>query len=343
MTKKLLVGFALVMLILVLIYRDLIAYGLAQAKGQWRVLYHARPIAEVLADPGFPDSLKARIELVQRIRRYAVDSLGINDSPNYTTVYDDGPRPILQNLTACQPFAMEPYTWRFPYLGQVPYKGFFDSTMLVRETQRVAAAGYETYVYPVGGWSTLGWFRDPILASMLRRSEGDLANLIIHELTHATLFIKDNVQYNENLATFVGDEGAKRFLAHHYGAESPEYRRYASSDEDRARYGQHILGGYRRLDSLYRSFPATMDVAEKQLHKETLIRRIVADLDTVPFLFPERYRRRQQSDWLPNNNYFMSYRHYRENQNQFAREFEEDFGGDFPAYLAYLKEKYPSL
>ncbi len=94
----------------------------------------------------------------------------------------------------------------------MPYKGFFNQKLAFELKDELEKEGYDVIVRNPGGWSTLGWFTDPILSKMLNRSEGDLANLIIHEMVHSTIFVKDSVEFNENLATFIGDRGAEKFL-----------------------------------------------------------------------------------------------------------------------------------
>jgi predicted aminopeptidase len=119
--------FALFFLFVVAIFNyKLIGYGLGQAKGQIKVLWNARPIAEVLTDPEFPDSLKSSLSMVAEIKKYAVDSLGLKSSKNYTTVYDQQGKEILWVVTACKPYFLEPLMWSFPLIGSFTYKGFFD-------------------------------------------------------------------------------------------------------------------------------------------------------------------------------------------------------------------------
>ena len=110
---------------------------------------------------------------------------------------------------------MRAYEWSFPFLGRVPYKGFFDRGAAIEEDSLLRLKGYDTGIGNIRGWSTLGWFKDPILSGMLENSEGALANLIIHELWHGTLYVKDSADFNENLASFAGEQGALLFLQSH--------------------------------------------------------------------------------------------------------------------------------
>jgi predicted aminopeptidase len=342
MKKRYLAGSFLVLLLCLAGWQwELLQYGLMQARGQAKILWEARPIEEVLADTTFPDSLKQKLQLIQEIRRFAEDSLGLNPSKNYTTFYDQQGKPILWVLTACPPYELNAYEWRFPLLGSFSYKGFFELSKAEAEEQRMKAQGYDTDIGEVLGWSTLGWFKDPVLSNFLRRSPGHLADLIIHELTHGTLYVPDNVNYNENLANFVGYQGALLFLRHKYGEDSPELRQYIHSMSDRKRFTRFVLQASQSLDSLYNSFPATMPEREKAAAKQKHIRQIVQAFDTVRFA-SDRYRD-YFTDFTPNNTFFMEFIRYNEQQNAFEEEFYQKFGGDFKKYWKHLKATYPSL
>ena len=210
--KRISIGVAIGLVVLIAFNLDLLEYGIGQLRGQMTILAEARPIDEVLEDPTFPDSLKTKIHLIQEVRQFAVEELELVDSKNYTTIYDQKGRDVLWNVSACEPYELKPYKWSFPILGSFSYKGFFDLEKARQERGVLDSLGLDTNIRAVGAWSTLGWFQDPILSNMLYRKEGDLAELIIHELTHATIFVKDSLTFNENLASFIGTEGAKLFL-----------------------------------------------------------------------------------------------------------------------------------
>jgi predicted aminopeptidase len=346
-TKKIVYSILGLVVIVVIWQHQLIWYGIGQGYGQMKIIYNARPLQEYLTDPAFPDSLKQKLILIQEIRRFAIDSLGINDSDNYTTVYDQKGKPVLWVVTACPPYELEAVEWHFPIIGKFSYKGFFDYEKAVKEENLLKKQGYDTEIDEVAGWSTLGFFKDPILTSMLERSEGQLANLIIHELTHGTLYVKNNVEYNENLASFVGDQGALQFLVYKYGKDSKEYRAYQYSKINRQKYSDHILHGADLLDSLYNHFPPRITSSAKDKLKYELIERIMQKTDTISFAGPERYttqlKHSMEMDSLPNNTYFMGYIRYRAQQNQFEEEFKNKFDSDFKKYLTYLKQTYPSI
>ena len=341
--KALLVG--VVPLVLLMIWqRELVSYGWMQAKGQVDILLNVQPIEEVLAEPTFPDSLKAKIRLIEEIKRFGVDSLGLTPSGNYTTFYDQQGKPILWVITATDRYAIQAHEWQFPILGAFPYKGFFDSTRAATEMLDLRAQGMDTHIGEVSAWSTLGYLKDPILSSMLSRSEGSLANLILHELTHGTLFVKNDLELNENLATFVGDEGAIRFLKYKYGQDSPQLRKYLYQKDYNSAYSQHMMRGATQLDSLYKTFDDPKPSAQKDSLKQAYIERIVMLTDTLiggkPTDSPDTYKKRAAR---VNNAYFVGYQTYRSQQNSFKEQFEKEFGSDFTKYLAYLKSNYATM
>ncbi|WP_026260557.1 aminopeptidase [Spirosoma luteum] len=348
MLKK--IGLVLVVMLvaLALWQRELVSYGWMQARGQLRILWNTQPVNEVLADPAYPDSLKKKIELIREIKRFSVDSLGLEPSGSYESFYNQHGKPILWVITASEPYELIARKWHFPIIGTFSYKGFFEkdkADTLVAELKR---EGLDTRIGEVSAWSTLGFLHDPILSSFLDRSEGSLAELIIHELTHGTLFIKDNLEYNENLADFVGEYGALRFLAWKYGTNTAQYTNYLATKAFYERYDEHILHGTRLLDSLYHSFKPKTPLVVKDSLKWKTIRQIVDSSDTltdqrITTAVRSVKKRRISKLNLPNNAYFIGYLTYRKQQNRFRQEFKNRFGSNFKRYLTYLKETYPSL
>ena len=343
MVKKVGIGLLVLLIICLIWQHELVSYGIMQAKGQIKVLWNARPIDELLADPQVADSLKQKVQLVQEVKKFAIDSLGVNDSGSYGSVYDQKGKPILWVITATEPFSLKDRKWNFPLLGTFSYKGFFNYQTALKEKGQLAEQGLDTGIRTVSAWSTLGFFDDPILSQLLFRTEGQVANTIIHELTHGTIFVKDSLQLNENIASLIGDQGALVFLSHKYGSQSDEVREYTRYLEDRRRYINHMLRGTDQLDSLYKSFSDDLAKEIKINKKEALIQAIVATTDTLN-LRTSQYRKvrdkLKNSDKLPNNTFFKSYVRYRRNIDDLRSELIERFAGDISQYLVYLQEKY---
>lgn len=340
MKKYILFGLLFLIITLCSWHCRTILYGLEQGYGQIRIVCKARPVDKILQSDEYPDSIKERLLLVKEIRQFAIDSLGINNSKNYSSLYNQENKPILWVVTASPSYELSEYIWHFPVVGDMPYKGYFNKEKAKNESRRLHDKGYDTEVSVVEAWSTLGYFKDPILSNMLFRSEGNLARVIIHELTHATIYIKHNTDYNENLATFVGDYGAKKFLEYKYGKDSKQYNDYLGDISDVELFAEHVLRGAEKLDSLYAAFTDSTTESVKKNKKSKLIRNIIQQADTISFYDSSAYSLLPDTTFKPNNAFFVHYKMYRENQNVFEKEFREEFNSDFSDYLHYLKKKY---
>jgi predicted aminopeptidase len=228
-------------------------YVLKQAEGQLHVLLHLRPVEEVLRDPSVPDDTKAKLRRIQDIKQFGERHLGLTPSSNYTRFYDTQGRPITWLVSACRKDRFEPYTWWFPIVGRVPYKGFFRREDALDLALELIEAGYDVTLTPTAAYSTLGYFTDPILSTMLEYPEEQLASLILHELTHGTIFLPGGVDFNESLAGFVGWQGALEFARHTYGADAPEVRRVRQAIELEERRDARARELFAKLQELYRS------------------------------------------------------------------------------------------
>ncbi len=337
MKKK--IGFAILAIlgIVAIIFGDMLVYGLSQAKGQLTVVWNARPIEDWLAEDSLSEDEVYKLKLIQEIRQFSFDALGIKENDNYTKLYYEGDETTLWVITACEPFAFKSKTWAFPLLGTFSYKGYFDKEKAKLELEELKAGGWDVSGRRVSGWSTLGWFKDPVLSSMLKRKEGDLANLIIHELSHGSIFIKNDTDQNENVATFIGDKGAELFLIEKFGANSIQLEQYLNSKQDYKRFSEYWLDASIELEQFY-SILDISDLETTKKRKEEKITELVDGLKDIPFYNQEAYH-----DYfveLPNNTFIMNFRRYRSKQSVFQDEFEKDFDQNLKSYIAYLIQKH---
>lgn len=330
-------------LLLCLFWNKMAVYGIQQGAGQISMIMQAKPVNEVLNDASFPDSLKQKLVLIAEIKKFTIDSLGINPSENYEAVFDQGKTATLLNISACEPYSLTPKEWTFPVLGTVPYKGFFDKKEAQKEILKLKADGYDVDVYSPSGWSTLGWFKDPILSNMLKRTDGSLANLIIHELTHGTLFVKDNVDFNENLANFIGDKGAEKFLIYKFGKNSKQYIDYEQNKVDEQLFNEYILKSTERLDSLYHLLGRGISEEQMKIKKNELIMEIVLGVNRLPLFNKKSYFNYTLQAFQEGNAFFMTFTRYDSQYELFNKEFVAVYHSDLRKYMIALKEKWPSL
>lgn len=342
MLKRVLLAVLIILTALIIYNWSLIVYGVGQGMGQLKIIREARPVEEFLTDPNFPDSLKSRLQLIQQARKYAIDSLGLHDTENYTTLFDQKGEEIMWVVIACEPFRLVEKRWVFPVIGSVPYKGYFNKEKALKERDALEKDGWDVSIRNPGGWSTLGWFTDPILSGMLRRSEGDLASLIIHEMVHSTIYVRDSSDFNENLASFIGDRGAELFLAQAFGDTSRQYQEYIHQDGDYRKVADHMLRGTQKLDSLYQTMTAAEPIEQKKERKEKFIRRIVEAFDTITFSDGKR-RSSRFARRLPNNTYFMSFRTYESKHDTMLDEWNGRFRNNLKKMINYYRAQYPSL
>ncbi len=319
---------------------DLVDYGLKMGQGQLKILLGSKKIEKYLNDPNYPDSLKQKILLIQEIKKFTVDELGFQPSPNYKKLYDQKGKPMMHVVTGSEKYSLTPMIWKFPVIGKVTYKGFFSEEEANEEAERIEKEGFESRIRIVNAWSTLGWFRDPIMSSMLSEEPGDIAEVIIHELSHGTIFIKNNVDLSENLANFIGDKGAHFFLKKKFGENSKEYRDYVESASDYTKFSTHFISGAKMLDSLYASdYFKKLDIPEKDKIKKERIHQIVTAIDTISFFHPEHFIHKFDNK-PPNNALFIVFRQYNSMQDVFEAEFQKEGQGDLKKYVEFLIRKY---
>jgi len=188
-------------------------YLLHVTGGQLGILAGRVPLADVIADPATDAETRAELALVRDARAYAAEVIGLEVGGSYTTFYDTGGGPVIWQVSACEALSFAPYVWEFPLVGALPYKGWFEREPAEAERSELAAEGLDALLLPVPAYSTLGWFDDPLYSSLLDDPPDRLVETVIHELTHATVFVDDDAAFNETLATFVGQAGARAFFA----------------------------------------------------------------------------------------------------------------------------------
>ncbi|MBF0509034.1 MAG: aminopeptidase, partial [Deltaproteobacteria bacterium] len=174
-----------------------------------------------------------KLAYVAEVVDFAQKELGLAKSDNYQKVYPRNQGAVIYVLSAAPRDQLTSETWWFPVVGRMGYLGFFDKEMAVRYKKELDEAGLDTHLRPALAYSTLGWFNDPVTRPMLGLSKPVLASLIIHELTHVTLYVNGQTDFNEGLANFVGQAGAIRFFQARREPDSVVWLEKSAADETR--------------------------------------------------------------------------------------------------------------
>jgi predicted aminopeptidase len=234
--------------------------------GQLEVLNRRQPISGLLQDDATPTTLKVKLQHALEMRRFASEVLGLPDNGSYLS-YADLKRPyVIWNVFAAPELSTELERWCFPFAGCVQYRGYFSESDAEAFAQRLHAKGYDTHVGGVSAYSTLGWFDDPLLNTVIRRSDARLAGLIFHELAHQQLYVKGDTAFNEGFATTIELEGVRRWLEH--AGQEAEALEYLASRQRRQDFTDLVMKTRDKLQQLY---DTDLDVATKRARKHAIL------------------------------------------------------------------------
>lgn len=247
-----------------------------------RILRARQPITRVLNDSTVDASTRGKLAFVLEARRFAAEELGIAVGDSYT-MYTELDRDTLALVVSAAPKdRLAPKTWWFPIVGRVPYKGFFSESGALNEQRSLEEDGFDTYVRPTAAFSTLGWFNDPILSTVLRADDVEVVATVIHELSHQHLFVPGQVAFNESFATFVGRVGAAQFFCTREGGgpDTVKCARAQARWRDHQRFSLFLDRFVEQLEEIYGNPMLAYDekVAQREVIFEGAIRRFDQEL-----------------------------------------------------------------
>jgi len=322
-------GFALLMLFLLGGCSSLDYYS-QLASGQWRLLHAREPVAEVIADPNSAPALREHLIKSQQARAFASRQLHLPDNPSYRLYVDVGRPYVVWNVFATGAFSLDPVTHCFPVAGCVAYRGYYSQGAARGEAALQRQAGMDVYVSGVETYSTLGWFDDPILSSMLSRGDERMAALIFHELAHQRFYVKDDTEFNESYANFVEQEGARQWrVARGLAPQSLA----ASKQNDQ--FIQLVLDARERLKTLYGQPLATAVMRERKAAEFERLRGDYRQMRDTQWAGDRRF-----DPWINapmNNAKLLPFGLYDQWVPAFAALFKQ-VNGDWPAFYSAVEQ-----
>ncbi len=310
-----------------------VGYLFHVGKGQLKIVCGSKSTEAILRDPEVPESEKEKIRLVMEAKAFGEVELGLASSKNYTRYYLVKHPPIAYNLTVSPKLTLEAYRWCFPIAGCLPYKGFFARERAERESARMSERGYDTYIRPVGAYSTLGWFKDPIFSTMLQYGDTALVEVILHEMVHRTIFVKDRGDFNEGVATFVGEKGMETFFRRLGGLDPGQIEAMQQKREAKRLFQKTMFDLADRLRLLYSTEGEEGDKLATRGRifedaKESLRKRLEA-------LGSTRYLGILREEW--NNALLVSYLTYHQDPDLWEALYDR-FDRDLMAMMGWLKQ-----
>ncbi|GIW41663.1 MAG: aminopeptidase [Candidatus Binatia bacterium] len=300
-------------------------YVLRAGYGELKILWRREPIERWMERPDLDPRTRKKLELVLDLRRFA-EGIGLRVGGSYRTVSVVRPDEVVYLVAAAERFRLEPLTWWFPVVGRMPYKGFFDADRARRYASELEERGYDTMVRSAVAFSTLGWFDDPLLSTVLELDEVTLANVVLHELFHATLFVPGEAEFNESFANFVGSRAALEYFAGRDGTDAPRTRAARDAWEDALLFSR-FLGEF--LEELAGAYERGLTAPER----EELFRKGKERLLRLPFRTPE-YPSFAHERW--NNAVLLHRRAYYRDLCLFES-LHEKLGGDLRATIEEVR------
>lgn len=249
--------------------------------GQLYILSHRKPITRLLRDPQTSPALKAKLESIGRINAFAESRLQLPLGSNYSTYVDLQRQYVVWNVFAAPEFSLRPLAWCYPIAGCVSYRGYFNEQTAQEFAEDLKLQGLDVFVGGVAAYSTLGWFADPVLNTIINRDEHQLAGLIFHELAHQVVFIPGETEFNESFATTVEREGLQRWLDSMDAAPAVRDQLLVQINDQVRRQEQFVAlvqGAVADLNAIY---ARPLADADKRLARQQRVAQLRDDYETL--------------------------------------------------------------
>jgi predicted aminopeptidase len=295
--------------------------------GQLAILFKRRSVTAILADDREDATLREKLQRVLEAREFASRSLSLPDNGSYRSYVRLNRPYAVWNVVAAPALSVEPVTWCFPVAGCVSYRGYFSRARAERFAEKLRSRGYDAAVEGVAAYSTLGWFRDPVLSTFIDWPSPDLASLIFHELAHQRLYVKGDTVFNESFASVIEHEGLTRYLEE--GGDQAALAVWEARHDRQRQFADLVLGHRERLRKIYAS--SSIATQDKLRRKREIFAEMARDYEDLKGSWGGYAGYDRWFDRELNNAHLASVGNY----DRWVPAFEallEDVGGDLRAF-----------
>jgi len=306
-----------------------ISYYGQSIQGQMSLLFNRENINDVLNNPDTPDNLKASLQQAVSIRQYASTRLSLPNNNSYLN-YVDVKRPyVVWNVFAAPEFSLTPKSWCYPIVGCVSYRGYFSQDDAEQEASNLEKENLDVHVGGIAAYSTLGWFDDPLMNTMLHWKQRTLAGLIFHELSHQLIYIKNETSFNEAFSSSVERLGTIQWILETNSQQLNDYLTYLQAQSD---FRDLLLNTRQKLETLYKK---SVDGTTKREQKQDIIKSLNLEYRELKTHWPENIH---FDSWFKkpiNNARLTSSMTYLRDIPAFFQFFVEQ-KGQWPAFYEYV-------
>ncbi|NNE37698.1 MAG: aminopeptidase [Gammaproteobacteria bacterium] len=260
-----------------------INYYLQTISGQMEVLHKRQDINEIISQSESNENIIEKLILIEDILTFAHQELLLPDNGSYRQ-YTDLKRPyVVWNVIAAPVYSLEAKKWCYLFLGCLSYRGFFNEAAAIEYAESLQQDNYEVYIGGVAAYSTLGWFKDPVINTMLNREDWEIARLIFHELAHQVIYIDDDTDYNEAFADAVSRIGLNKWLQKQPAVERQRIQQILDRED---LFINTILSYRNKLVALYASSNDKAEIINQKNRIITSLRntlgQMIQDWDSKP-------------------------------------------------------------
>ena len=283
-----------------------------QASGQFDLIWNQSSL-DIAIEKETNPKYKKLLKLIPQIKQFGEKSLKLTETENYNGYFATKNEGITFVVTASDKYRLKEYTWWFPLVGTIPYKGYFKKADAVKLDKELREEGFDTWLFAAPAYSTLGWFKDPVTTPMLRRGMFSLVDTILHEMTHATIYVKNQGDFNEQLATFVGTVGAEEFFHANKILSEQQLKKISQQRAKSEQFNFTVNSFIPKFSALYQQKLKPQEMAEK---KRTLFNELFVALSKI-------YPSLSKKNWKFNNARLLQFKRYQQKSKLFVNYWEQ--------------------